>query len=393
MSKRGIWKKECALCLLAGSLSLGVTGCSLPDFFTDSGTDVIMEVDSSQYLDFSVLEKNPQEEAVTWNGYDIHTLSYGTFETNITGIKAGVNVIEVSPVRVELSTGSMLLTELLVTRNTYLEKGDVIARVAVETDAIDLEELELKLLRLEEEFAEYQTDYAERYEEAVENISVYELPGKIDRLEIEQMERDHARSMANYEKQIANYKERITELKNTTATEEILAPEAGFVLEVPRLQVGQELHNGDLICNIAPTDKMMLEFSDETWHYGYGMDLTLFVGDKRGQKSYPVEAVSALGKSLYGNWNQTATKILGDYDISELMGQGPYTVTGTTNVMTNVLLVPIKAVTEEGEKYYVTVLKADNTLEKKQFIPGGKNTRYYWVFDGLEPETKIILEN
>ena len=269
LSKRGIWKKACALCLLAGSLGLGVTGCSLPDFFTDSGTDVAIEADSSQYLDFSVLEKNPQEEAVTWNGYEIHTLSYGTFETNITGIKAGVNVIEVSPVRVELGTGSMQLTELLVTRNTYLEKGDVIARVAVETDAIDLEELELKLLRLEEEFGEYQTDYAQRYEEAVGNISVYELPGRIDRLEIEQMERDHARSMENYEKEIAKYKERITELKNTTAAEEILAPEAGFVLEVPRFTVGQELHNGDLICNIAPADKMMLEFSDETWHYGY----------------------------------------------------------------------------------------------------------------------------
>ncbi|MBQ9142431.1 MAG: hypothetical protein IJX63_11685 [Lachnospiraceae bacterium] len=394
LSKRGIWKKEYAMYLLAGSLSLGLCGCGLPDtLFTDSGSDVIQEIDPSQYLDFSVLEKAPEENTTTWNGYDVQVLNYGTFQTNITNMKASIDVIEVSPVRVEFSTGTMQLIELLITRNTYLEKGDVIARVMVETDPIALEELELRLLRLEEDFAAYQENYAERYEEAVANISIYELPGKIDRLEIEQMERDHAWTMKNYETQIASYKERISELKNTTAMEEIVAPEAGFVLAVPKLQVGQELFNGDLICNIAPTDKMMLQFSDESWHYGYGMDLTLIVGDRRSQKSHPVEAVSALGKSLYGSWNQTYTRIQGDYNMAELISQGPYAVTGITNVMSNVLLVPVKAVTEEGEKYYVTLVNSDNTLEKKQFIPGGKNTQYYWVFDGLKPGMKIILEN
>lgn len=394
LSKRGIWKKEYTMCLLAAGLCLSITGCSLPaTLFTDSGSDVIEEVDPSQYLDFSVLEKETQEDATSWNGYDIHVLNYGTFQTNITNIKANIDVIEISPVRVEFSTGTMQLVELLAGRGAYLEKGDVIARVMVETDPIALEELELRLLRLEENYAEYQADYTKSYEEAVANISVYELPGKIDRLKIEQMERDHAWSVKGYEEQLANYKKQIKELKNTTAMEEIVATESGFILEVPKLQVGQELFNGDLICNIAPADKMMLQFSDESRHYGYGMNLTLLIGDRRAQKSYPVQAVSALGKSLHGNWNQSHTRILGDYNMSELISQGPYAVTGTTNVMNNVLLLPVKAVTEVGEKYYVTVLNGDNTLEKKQFIPGGKNTHYYWVFDGLKPGMKIILEN
>lgn len=394
LSKRRIWKKEYALCLLLGTMMIGLAGCSLPDsLFTDTGTDVTNTLDPSQYLDFSVLEKDPEEEVSTWNGYDVYTVTYGNFETNISGIKASITVLETNPVKVELSSGTMQLLELFVSRNTYLEKGDVIARVTVETSELDLEELELKLTRLEEDFAEYQTSYAERHQEALDTISIYELPGKIDRLEIEQMEREHERTTDNYKSQIESYEERINELKNMSATSEILAPEAGFVLEVPKLQLGQELKNGDIICNIAPASKMMLEFVDESWHYGYGMDLTLLVGDKRGQKSYPVTAVSALGKSLYGNWSQTATKIEGDYNIADLISQGPYTVTGTTNVMKNVLLLPVKAVTEDAEKYYVTVLNADNSLEKKQFIPGGKNLQYYWVFDGLKPGTKIIVEN
>jgi len=394
LSKRKIWKKEYAFCLLLGYLTLGLTGCSMPDtLFTDSGTDVIEDVDYSQYLDFTALEKTPEEETSSWNGYDIQVLNYGTFETNITGMKASMEVIEISPVRVELATGTMRLVELLVTRNSYLEKGDVIARVSVETDAIALEELERKLLRVEESLAEYKADYAERYAKALEECSVYLLPGKVDRLGMEQMQREYEWSVSGYEKQIADYKERIRELKNITATEELVATESGYILEVPKLQVGQELRNGDLLCNIAPTSKMMLRFADESQHYGYGMDLLLLVGDKRTQRSYQVEAISALGKSLSSSWNQSTTKITGEYDIAELISKGPYTITGTTNVMKNVLLVPVKAVTEEGEKYYVTVLNSDNTLVKTQFIPGGKNTQYYWVFDGLKPGMKIILEN
>lgn len=394
MNKFGIRKKKITIGLLVAGLSVGMSGCSLPDsLFTDSGTDVIEEVDYTQYLDFTALEKDPQQENSSWNGYDIYVLDYGTFETSIAGIKASLEVIEISPVRVEQVTGTMRLTELLVARNTYLEKGDVIARVTVETDAIALEELERKLLRLEENLAEYKADYAERYAKALEECSVYLLPGKADRLKMEQMQRDYEWALAGYEKQVADCKKNIEEMKNMTATEELLAPEAGYVLEVSKLQVGQQLYSGDLLCNIAPTSKMMLQFSDESQHYGYGMDLVLLVGDRRTQKSYQVKAASALGKSLSGSWDRSTTQIIGDYDIAELMSKGPYTVTGTTNVMENVLLLPVQSVTVDGDKYYVTVVNSDNTLEKKQFIPGGKNTQYYWVFDGLQPGMKIILEN
>lgn len=394
MSKNGTWIKECAASLLTAVTCLGLTGCSLPDsLLTDSGSNVIMEVDSSQYLDFSALEKTEEENAGTWNGYEVYTLNYGTFATDISGLKATLNMIEISPVKAQFSSGTMYLLEVLVSKYSFVEKGDVIARVSMEISELDLEELELKLLRVEEDYAAYLADYEERHTEAVENISVYNHPGKIDRIEINQMELDHAQTVKNYEKQIENYKERITELKSLASTKEILAPSSGFVLEMGRLQVGQELENGTLICNVAPTDKMMLEFSDETFHYGYGMDLNLVVGNTRSKKTYQVEAVSAIGKTLSSSWHQTSTKITGDYTFDQLIGDGPYTVTGTTNVMRNVLLVPVKAVTESSEKYYVTVLNEDGTLEKRQFISGGKNSQYYWVFDGLEQGTKIIIED
>ena len=396
LSKKKRTKKEYALSLLAVVIMMSLTGCSLKlpeNIFTDSGTNVVQQVDTSQYLDLSKLDEEKNGEEKTWNGYEICTLTYGTFATDITGIQANINMVETSPVRAEFSNGTMYLLELLVTRNSYVEKGEVLARVTMETSSLDLEELQLKILRLEEEYTKYLADFTERYEDAKANISVYELLAAVDKLKIERMELDHAQTVGSYEKQLESYKERIKELEKTSALKEIVAPKAGFVLSVSRLEAGQELRNGDVICNLAPEDKLMLEFTDETWHYGYGMDLQLLVGDKRLAKPQNVEAVSAIGKVLYGDWNQTTTKIVGDYNMSDLIKLRPYTVTGTTNVMENVILVPKDAVTEDGEKCFVTVLHDDGTLEKKQFIAGGENTKYFWVFDGLSVGTKIVIKD
>ena len=55
------------------------------------------------------------------------------------------------------------------------------------------------------------------------------------------------------------------------------------------------------------------------------------------------------------------------------------------------LLVPTEAVTAEKQKYYVTVLGEGGSMTKTQFIPGGSNGQYYWVFDGLEEGTRIVV--
>ncbi len=387
-----LYEKRVTAFLLAGLAMFGTTACSIPSqIFSDSGSNVIEKIDTSQYLDLEVLKEESQKQ--TFHGYEVYNLEYGTFETAIAGIKASINRIETSPVKAEVPAGTMYLLELAVEKYQFVSKGDVIALVSMETSALDLEELELKLTRMEEDYTKYLTDYEKCHEEALENISVYELPGKIDRTEIAQMELDHSRQVEIYEKQLQSQRERISEQKELSATKEILAPQDGYVLSVARLQAGQELANGTELCTIAPADKIILEFADETNHYGFGMNLTLSAGDRRYPETYEVEVVSALGKNLYGNWNQTTSIIHGDYDIGEMMWKGNYLVTGKTNVMENVLLVPVDAVIVESNKYYVNVLNGEDTLMKKQFIPGGKNADYYWVFDGLEAGMQIMMEN
>lgn len=381
---------------LLPAMTLAFGGCSVSEtMFTDTGTNLVMETDASAYLDLSLLEKESTENEGFRNGYTVQTLEYGTFATDIVETRASINMVESVQAKAEFATGSMILTELLVSRYTYVAEGDVLARVDVETSELDLEEMELKLKRIEEEYAQVVADYNERHADAVENISVYNHPGKIDRIEIAQMELDFAQTKESYDKRIADHKQQIKDMKTLAATKEIVAPQSGLVISVSRLQVGQELGNGTVICTIVPEDKIVLEITDEAMLYGYGKKLVMGLGanSNPNRKEYEVSVISSPGKALTQEWGKTTTQIEGDFSIDEVLDKGALMVGGQTNVMENVLLVPADAVTEENSRYFVTVLHEDGSLEKRQFIPGGNNLNYYWVFDGLEQGTKIIIEN
>ncbi len=389
-------RNQFVIAMSATFLLFSLSGCKASEsMFTDAGTDLVVEMERSAYLDLSLLEEKPQGETETWNGYEVWTLEYGTFATDIIETRAGINMVESVQVKPQIPFGSMILTELLVSRYSYVEEGDVLARVDVETSDLDLEETELKLKRLEEEYAQAVADYNERHEKATTDISVYNIPGQIDRIEIEQMELDFAQTKEGYESRIADYKEQIKDMKAAAATKEIVAPKSGFVLSVSRLQVGQELTNGSVICTIAPSDKIVLEFTDESFHYGYGTELVLGLGanSNPNRKEYSVTVGSACGKVLQEEWGKTTTQIVGNFTAQEIMEKGTLMVGGKTNVMENVLLIPADAVTVENGKCFVTVLHDDGRMEKRQFISGGNNLNYYWVFDGLEQGTKIIVEN
>ncbi len=376
---------------------LGLSGCSFSEkLFTDTGTDIVIETDSSAYLDLSLLDKEVSAEGSdSWNGYAVWTLEYDTFATAIIETRASINMVESVQVKPEFQSGSMLLTEMLVSRYAYVEKGDVLAKVDMEISELDLEEMELKLKRLEEEYTQAVADYNERHEAAVENISVYNHPGKIDRIEIAQMELDFEQTKKNYEGRIADYKEQIKDMMALAATKEIVAPQSGLVISVSRLEAGQKLSSNTVICTIVPEDKIVLEFADEGLLYGYGKELVMGVGanSKPNRTEYNVTVISSPGKALTQEWGKTTTKIAGDFNIREVLEKGALMVGGQTNVMENVLLVPAEAVTEDNSRYFVTVLHEDGSLEKRQFVPGGNNLDYYWVFDGLEQGTKIIIEN
>lgn len=376
---------------LMAAVILGMTGCGQTgSVFTDAGTDVVLAPDMSQYLDLSVLSGEGDTED-GWNSYSTYTLTYGTFSTEIAALRANIRMLETSNVCAEYNIGTMRLKQLLVEKNQYVTAGTPVAEISMEVDAMDLEELERRLQRLQERYMAAHAEFLESQEEREAQFARWDPQRSIDKTRYNQAQIDFDQTTLSYMQQIADLQEQIEELKKQAGQTQILAQQDGYVLDIALLQKGQKLENGTVLIRLAPADKIYLEFTDQLEHYGYGNQVTLLAGDSRDPQSYDAVVVSAVGKVLSSQWDLSVSRLDGDYDISELLGNGPFNVTGETSVMENVLLVPVEAVAVEKQKYYVTVLGEDGSMAKTQFIPGGSNSKYYWVFDGLEEGTRIVV--
>lgn len=367
---------------------LGLTGCG--QIFSDAGTRVDTAPDKSQYLDLSALSGEGGTED-GWNSYNTYTLSYGTFSTQMVPLRANLRMLETACVKAEYPMGTMRLTELLVEKYQYITAGTPVARVSMEIDEVDLQELERKLLRLQQRYLADQEEFVESQEKREALFARWPPQRTIDEIRYEQAQLDFAQVAARYERQIADLQEQIQELSYLAGQTEILAEEDGFILDVSILQRGQKLDNGTVLIRLAPADKICLEFADQLEHYGYGNQVTLLAGDTKVARSYEAMVSSAVGKVMGSQWEKGVGQLTGEYDIAQLLGSGPFNVTGETSVMENVLLVPFEAVTVEKQKYYVTVLGEGGSMTRTQFIPGGSNADYYWVFDGLEEGTRIVV--
>ncbi|MBQ8822892.1 MAG: hypothetical protein IJZ82_09630, partial [Lachnospiraceae bacterium] len=221
----------------------------------------------------------------------------------------------------------------------------------------------------------------------------YELPGKIDRIEFYQAELDYARQEQSYLQQIERYEQQLEEQKELMNMTEILAPVDGIVTEISAEMGGAKLENGDMVAKIIPTDQIYMCFEDALSHYAYGNEMTFVVGRNLQAKEFSAKVVSTNGKALGSGWNKQLSYIEASVEPYAVLTEGPFYVKAITNVMKNVLLVPYDAVSTDNGKYFVTVLNEDGTLEKTQFLAGGNNTEYYWVYDGLEEGTSVLIYN
>lgn len=234
------------LCLLAG-MAPELAGCGQGGPLSDAGANVASAPEQSQYLDLSALSgEGGAEEG--WNSYNSYTLSYGTFSTQMVPLRANLRMLETACVKAEYSRGAMRLTEMLVEKYQYITAGTPVARVSMEIDQVDLQELERKLLRLEQRYLAEQEAFLEAQEKREAAFAPWPPQRTIDEIRYRQAQLDFDRTAAGYERQMEDLREQIEELGRLAGMTEILAREDGFVLEVSALQRGQKLETAPCSC-------------------------------------------------------------------------------------------------------------------------------------------------
>lgn len=271
--------------------------------------------------------------------------------------------------------GVTYITELCVKQYERVEKGQIIAKIKVSGDTINIKRQERNLQRAKEDLAELEKD-AEKNE-------------KLIRIKKES---------------IADLEELIKDVKTDASKSSIRAPFSGIITSVNRFEEGDILQNNQTVCTLADENDCFIFVEDKAGQITYGNKATIKYNDESGQEQTAegeVVMVSncAISKELDTGYNvirvskeDFAKMAATNRGFDGWWRRSSFDVTVEVRSMDNVVLVPKSAVTLESGVTYVTVLDENNKPTLKSFIAGGSDNLNYWVVDGLSEGTKICLE-
>ena len=271
--------------------------------------------------------------------------------------------------------GVTYISEVCVKRYERVEKGQVIAKIRVSGDDINIKRNERSLLRLQEDLADLEKD-KEKNEKLIK------------------IKQDS----------IADLQELISDMKKDAATTVIKAPFSGIITEISTFEEGDILQRDANVCKLADENNCYIVVEDKAGQITYGNEAVIKYDDEAGEKAEAIGEVvmvsnCAVSSDLDSGYNvikvskeDFAKMAASNRGYDGWWMRSHFDVSVEVRSMDNVVLVPRGAVTVENGVTYVTILDENNKPTLKSFIAGGSDNFNYWVADGLSEGTKICLE-
>lgn len=383
-------KKTIRVALMITSCSLLFAGCSLG--MSESGADVNIGIEKSDYLDLSVLERTTEE--LSERVYKTITLEYGTFE-NVVSDRARIFDPVTYVEKVSFDSGEMTFVEYLVNDLEYVEKGQAIAEVSMSTDAIRILEAKIDYERLCEKYESAQATRLESLEgrdeifwklKTKEEQDIKNIQWRIEDKRWEQTE-------ASYRSRIDSAQKNIKELEKNAKTTKIYAENSGYVYEFEDLENGDVLKNGQSILTLVPDNMVYICVNDPDKKYTFEKEFTVKATLGRSiNLEFKAICINPSLRSVFLEVNPGLAYFAVDAQLWRGMQRTTIVVSGVANRVENVLLIPAGLVKEVSGVTYVTVLNEDGSICDVPFLAGGNNREYYWVFSGLSEGMKIVVE-
>ncbi len=374
------------------TLALLLSGCSFSTgLVTDTGSGSNGKIGKEEYL----LTDTAADGSALDNHYKVITLEKGTFaeEALKQSLNRTVSLNDVPSIHLRIQEEQMRFGAYLKDYMSYVEKGDVIAKIYVERDRIALDEAKLTLSRLKEHYARATELAEEQFRETEEQRQyIYDsYEQRLADIRYRQSRLDWEHECRRYESQITDAEKRVEQLTKVGEVYEVKADRAGFVFYSTHYPDGQPLHSGDYICHIIDPEKIFM-FTDkqaDQMPYGKWVEFDCRLGKIAGQVANGGQL------ALYGNLDtdRAVFRLHPDGIPREsLTTLTSVTMNAKLKQIENVIVLPRQAVTEEGDSYYVTVRREDGSLLKQKFIPGGSNVNEFWVLRGLEEGMQIVYK-
>ncbi len=283
-----------------------------------------------------------------------------------------------SPKRVEnpIEYGVTYIDEICVKRYQEVTEGQVIARVHVVPDQIEIDRNDRQLLRLNQRLAEL----------------------------VEKGEEENKAQIRDLREQIADVSAVVTDMRNDAKVTEIVAFSSGIITDVLDAEAGDLLKSGDAVARLSDESSSFIVVQDEDKKLSMGNKVNVTYTGPDGNKAV-VE-----GEVVTANAMTLSRDLQADFALVRLPAEVVAAISGTNqdssgwwNItwleveatlrsMDNVILIPKSAVYEVKGSTYVTVRDENGALRMVSFIAGGSDLENYWVAEGLEEGMTICWE-
>ncbi len=278
-----------------------------------------------------------------------------------------------------------------VARSQQVKKGDVLATFQLDVDEAAITSARLSL---ESTRKAYETGVEER-EEALDEL-IQASMGLQDSYERELAELSVRRERTaleiyiyQQECQIENLERALRELEEENSQSHLVAPFDGVITAITYKREGEKVYKNEGLVTLYREDGLLVKIRNDQMYFRYGMPVTVTSGNKNEKKVYQGTVVAADNLLPQSRRQGIAYIRIDGLDPEDRLVR--LTVTGTSESLDDVLLIPRRAATMEGGNYYVERLV--NGAIQKRFINVGLNTMSdMWVVQGLEAGETVVID-
>ncbi len=254
-----------------------------------------------------------------------------------------------------ISNGTVYFTEFTVEQYDIVKAGDVIARIHVTGDDIELERLRLKLQRLKERNA----------------------------------------SQAEIEK----LTQQIAVIERDLACKEIVSEHSGIVATLADIKDGDVLRPGTLLITVAdPENCYVAVDAGSKLPYGTEVTLTLSAGNAGTEAKGKVVTLGDIAEAMTLKSDYTLIQLSPDavaQAMQAVSAAGRRVRIGVKAELVtykNMVAVPKSAVTIYGGSYFVNLVYADGSVHSATFVSCGRDNDYYYCISGLSEGDEVCLK-
>lgn len=273
--------------------------------------------------------------------------------------------------------------ETLVESGERVEEGQVLMRFSRDNDEAQLRRLEYQMEDLREAWSVQSGEL---------ELRRLELAGSEpeDSLACRSLELEISRAAARYEREAFQLERELALLREDYETTELLAPFAGVVNQLTRLNENALIEPWQGLVELRNDRGLLWRFEDSRSQFRYGQRVRVTYGPPRAPEEAEGEVVS-IG-SMLELAQPTSDVIVRMIDVDPEVEARMTNVRleGTSAELLAVLTVSRRAVYSQGGKSFVYLLE-DGIMKKRFFVGGVENLDYVQVVCGLHEGDVVVV--